>query len=67
MDKDLAFKEIIREPMIVDGCGSVDKLAELIGDNNVERLKGLGIIKINDAEFSLTKLGTMFVKVFTNN
>ena len=67
MNKNVAFKTIMHEPMIVDGCGSVDKLAELIGDNNVERLKGLGIIKISDAEFSLTKLGTMFVKVFTNN
>ena len=67
MDKDLAFKEIIREPMIVDGCGSVDKLAELIGDNNVERLKGLGIIKVNDGEFSVTKLGKKFVDVFSTN
>ena len=42
-------------------------IAELIGDNNVERLKGLDIIKVNDGEFSVTKLGKKFVDVFSTN
>lgn len=64
MDKNVAFKTIMREPMIVDGSGDVNKLSEVIGDNNVERLVGLDVIKEHNGSFELTELGRKFVEIF---
>jgi len=64
MDKNVAFKTIMHEPMIVDGSGDVNKLSEVIGDNNVERLVGLDVIKEHDGSFELTDLGRKFVEIF---
>lgn len=64
MDKNVAFKSIMHEPMIVNGGGDVNKLSEVIGDNNVERLVGLGVIKEYNGSFELTELGRKFVEIF---
>ena len=64
MDKNVAFKTIMHEPMIVNGGGDVNKLSEVIGDNNVERLVGLDVIKEHDGSFELTELGRKFVEIF---
>ena len=64
MDKNVAFKTIIHEPMIVDGGGDINKLSEVIGDNNVERLVGLNVIKEHNGSFELTELGRKFVETF---
>lgn len=64
MDKNVAFKTIMHEPMIVYGIGSVDKLSEVIGENNVERLVNLGVIKEHDGSFEVTDLGKKFVEIF---
>ena len=64
MDKNVAFKSIMHEPMIVDGSGDVNKLSEVIGDNNVERLVGLNVIKEHDGSFEVTDLGKKFVEIF---
>lgn len=64
MDKNVAFKTIMHEPMIVDGSGDVNKLSEVIGDNNVERLVGLDVIKEYNGSFELTELGRKFVDIF---
>jgi hypothetical protein len=64
MDKNVAFKSIMHEPMIVNGGGDVNKLSEVIGDNNVERLVGLDVIKEYNGSFELTELGRKFVEIF---
>jgi hypothetical protein len=64
MDKYVAFKTIMHEPMIVDGSGDINKLSEIIGNNNVERLVGLGVIKESNGYFELTDLGKKFVEIF---
>ena len=50
--------------MIVDGGGDINKLSEVIGDNNVERLVGLDVIKEHNGSFELTELGRKFVETF---
>ena len=64
MDKNVAFKTIMHEPMIVDGSGDINKLSEIIGNNNVERLIGLDVIKESNGSFELTELGMKFVEIF---
>jgi hypothetical protein len=64
MDKYVAFKTIMHEPMIVDGSGDINKLSEIIGNNNVERLIGLDVIKESNGSFELTELGRKFVETF---
>ena len=64
MDKNVAFKAIMHEPMIVDGSGDINKLSEIIGENNVERLIGLYVIKESNGFFELTNLGKKFVEIF---
>lgn len=64
MDRYIAFKSIMHEPMIIDGGGDIDKLSEVIGDNNVERLVGLDVIKEYNGSFELTELGRKFVEIF---
>lgn len=64
MDKNVAFKTIMHEPMMIDGGGDVGKLSEIIGENNVERLVGLDVIKEHNGSFELTELGRKFVEIF---
>lgn len=64
MDKNVAFKTIMHEPMIIDGGGDIGKLSEIIGENNVERLVNLGVIKEHDGSFEVTDLGKKFVEIF---
>jgi predicted transcriptional regulator len=54
----------MHEPMIIEGKGKSEKLAEIIGDNNVERLVSLDVIKEHDGSFELTDLGRKFVEIF---
>lgn len=49
---------------MLDGGGDVNKLSEIIGDNNVERLVGLNVIKEHDGSFEVTDLGKKFVEIF---
>jgi predicted transcriptional regulator len=67
MNKYVAFKTIMHEPMIVDGNGDINKLSEIIGDNNVERLVGLNVIKEHDGSFEVTDLGKKFVEIFNKD
>lgn len=54
----------MHEPMIIDGIGNIDKLSEVIGENNVERLANLGVIKEDNGSFELTDLGKKFIEIF---
>lgn len=67
MNKYVAFKSIMHEPMIIDGNGDINKLSEVIGENNVERLINLDVIKENDGSFELTDMGKKFVEIFNKN
>jgi hypothetical protein len=64
MIKNVAFKAIMNEPMIIDGNGDIGKLSEIIGENNVERLIGLDVIKEDNGSFEVTDLGKKFVEIF---
>ena len=67
MNKNIVFKSLMHEPMIIEGSGDVEKLSEVIGENNVERLINLGVIKENDGSFELTRVGKKFVEEFNKN
>ena len=67
MNKNIVFKSLMHEPMIIEGSGNIEKLSEVIGDNNVERLINLGVIKENDGSFEVTDLGKKFVEIFNKN
>jgi hypothetical protein len=64
MIKNVAFKAIMNEPMIIDGNGDIGRLSEIIGENNVERLIGLDVIKEDNGSFEVTDLGKKFVEIF---
>jgi predicted transcriptional regulator len=64
MIKNVAFKAIMNEPIIIDGNGDIGKLSEIIGENNVERLIGLDVIKEDNGSFEVTDLGKKFVEIF---
>jgi hypothetical protein len=64
MIKNVAFKAIMNEPMIIDGNGDIGRLSEIIGENNVERLIGLDVIKEDNGSFEVTNLGKKFVEIF---
>ena len=64
MIKNVAFKAIMNEPIIIDGNGDIGKLSEIIGENNVERLIGLDVIRENNGSFKVTDLGKKFVEIF---
>jgi predicted transcriptional regulator len=64
MIKNVAFKTIMNEPIIIDGNGDIGKLSEIIGENNVERLIGLDVIKEDNGSFEVTDLGKKFVEIF---
>jgi predicted transcriptional regulator len=64
MIKNVAFKTIMNEPIIIDGNGDIGRLSEIIGENNVERLIGLDVIKEDNGSFEVTDLGKKFVEIF---
>lgn len=64
MDKNIVFKDLMHVPMIIEGQGNVDELNEIIGENNTERLKNLGVITINHDTFSVTNDGKKVVEMF---
>ena len=64
MIKNVAFKAIMNEPIIIDGNGDIGRLSEIIGENNVERLIGLNVIKEDNGSFEVTDLGKKFVEIF---
>ena len=66
MIKNVAFKAIMNEPMIIDGNGDIGKLSEIIGENNVERLIGLDVIREDNGSFKLTDMGRKFVTIFNS-
>ena len=65
-DRIVTFKEMMHEPMLIEGGGKYSKLSEILGEDNADRLRELGVIKLVDEEFELTKLGKKFVEVFNN-
>lgn len=64
MDKNLTFKEIAKNSILVKGMGQTADLSEEIGNNNVERLAQLGLIQTSDGKFSLTEQGFKLIEVF---
>ena len=64
MDKNLTFKEIAKNSILVKGMGQTADLSEKIGNNNVERLSQLGLIQTSDGKFSLTETGFKLIEVF---
>ena len=65
-DRIVTFKEMMHEPMLIEGGGKYSKLSEILGEDNADRLRELGVIKLVDEDFELTKLGKKFVEVFNN-
>lgn len=65
-DRIVTFKEMMHEPMLIEGCGKYSKLSEILGEDNADRLRELGVIKLVKEDFELTKLGKKFVEVFNN-
>ena len=65
-EKVMSFKEMMHEPMLIEGSGKYSKLSEILGEDNADRLRELGVIKLDNEEFELTKLGKKFVEVFNN-
>ena len=61
----LTFKDMMHEPMLIEGGGKYDKLSEILGEENAKRLDNLGVIKVYDGEFSVTKLGKKFLELFS--
>lgn len=65
-DRIVTFKEMMHEPMLIEGGGKYSKLSEILGEDNADRLRELGVIKLVKEDFELTKLGKKFVEVFNN-
>ena len=64
MNKVIIFKKLMHEPMLVEGSGNIDKLSETVGEYNVERLEGLGVIKVENGLFELTESGKRMIELF---
>ena len=64
MDKIVIFKDLMREPMLIEGGGSSEKLFEILGEYNVKRLTDLGIIKVSNGSFEITESGKKMVEIF---
>ena len=61
----LTFKDMMHEPMLIEGGGKYDKLSEILGEDNAKRLDNLGVIKVYNGEFSVTKLGMKSLELFS--
>lgn len=64
MDKIVIFKDLMHEPMLIEGVGSSEKLSEILGGYNVKRLTDLGIIKVSNGVFEVTESGKKMVEIF---
>ena len=64
MDKIVIFKDLMREPMIIEGSGDSNKLSEILGEYNVKRLTDLGIIKTSNGVFEVTESGKKMIEIF---
>ena len=64
MDKIVIFKELMHEPMLIEGGGSSEKLSEILGEHNVERLITLGVITAKNGQFEVTEVGKKMVELF---
>ena len=64
MDKIVIFKDLMHEPMLIEGSGDSNKLSEILGEYNVKRLKDLGIIKASNGVFEVTESGKKMVEFF---
>ncbi len=64
MDKIVIFKDLMHEPMLIEGRGSSEKLSEILGEYNVKRLTDLGIIKASNGIFEVTESGKKMVEIF---
>ena len=58
------FKDLMHEPMLLDREGSSSKLAEIIGEDNVERLRNLGVIRVLNGKFLVTEVGEGIIKLY---
>ena len=47
-EKVMSFKEMMHEPMLIEGGGKYSKLSEILGEDNADRLRELGVIKLVD-------------------
>lgn len=64
MDKIVIFKDMMHEPMLIEGSGSSEKLSEILGERNVERLITLGVIKAKSGQFEVTETGKKMIEIF---
>lgn len=64
MEKAILFKEMMQNPLILNAEGSIKELEVSLGENNVERLAGLGIIEVHNGNFKLTSVGKNFIEIF---
>ena len=64
MDKIVIFKDLMHEPMLIEGSGDSNKLSEILGEYNVKRLTDLGIIKASNGVFEVTESGKKMVEFF---
>ena len=64
MDRIVIFKDLMHEPMLIEGSGSSEKLSEILGERNVERLITLGVIKAKSGQFEVTETGKKMIELF---
>ena len=64
MDRIVIFKDLMHEPMLIEGSGSSEKLSEILGEHNVERLITLGVIKAKSGQFEVTETGKKMIELF---
>ena len=50
--------------MLIEGGGSSEKLSEILGEHNVERLITLGVITAKNGQFEVTEVGKKMVELF---
>ena len=66
MNKVVIFKDLMHEPMLIEGSGDSNKLSEILGEYNVKRLTDLGIIKASNGVFEVTESGKKMVEFFNH-
>ena len=64
MDKIVIFKDMMHEPMLIEGSGSSEKLSEILGEHNVNRLVALGVITARNGQFEVTDAGKKMLEIF---
>ena len=64
MDRIVIFKDMMHEPMLIEGSGSSEKLSEILGEHNVNRLIALGVITTKNGQFEVTDAGKKMLEIF---